>query len=71
MAQRVVLRHELEDLRAEVRALDPIPTDGMTIADVPVLRERVRDLIIASRAELMRELAAAESSPAPRAVRSA
>ena len=57
--------------RAEVRALDPIPTDGMTIADVPMLRERVRDLIIAARAELMRELAASESSPAPRAVRSA
>ena len=42
---------------AEVRALDPIPTDGLTVADVPALRDRVRDQIIAARAELRRELA--------------
>lgn len=42
---------------AEVRALEPISTDGLTIADVPALRERVRNLIIEARAELMRELA--------------
>ena len=56
--------------RAEVRALEPIPTEGMTLADVPALRERVRDAIIAARADLMRELAA-ESAPAPRAIPSA
>ena len=44
--------------RAEVRALEPIPTDGMTLADVPALRDRVRELIIAARAELRRDLAA-------------
>jgi 1-acyl-sn-glycerol-3-phosphate acyltransferase len=47
---------------AEVRALEPIPTEGMTIADVPVLRERVRDLIVAGRAQLRRDLAA-QASP--------
>ncbi len=30
---------------AEVRILEPIPTDGMTKADVPALRDRVRDAI--------------------------
>lgn len=35
----------LGDSRAEVRVLEPIPTDGMTEADVPVLRERVRTII--------------------------
>src|SRR5690606_28984028 len=45
---------------AEVRALEPIPTDGLTIADVPALRDRVRELIIAGRIQLRRELAARE-----------
>ncbi len=35
---------------AEVRVLEPIETAGMTKADVPVLRERVRDLIAAELA---------------------
>lgn len=35
----------LGDSRAEVRVLAPVPTDGLTEADVPVLRERVRGLI--------------------------
>ncbi len=43
---------------AEVRALEPISTEGLTIADVPALRDRVRDLIIAGRAQLRRDLAA-------------
>jgi 1-acyl-sn-glycerol-3-phosphate acyltransferase len=30
---------------AEVRVLEPIPTEGMTKDDVPALRDRVRDLI--------------------------
>ncbi|MFM8528243.1 MAG: lysophospholipid acyltransferase family protein [Ilumatobacteraceae bacterium] len=33
------------DTRAEVRVLQPIPTEGLTEADIPELRERVRDLI--------------------------
>jgi 1-acyl-sn-glycerol-3-phosphate acyltransferase len=41
---------------AEVRALEPIPTEGLSVADVPALRERVRDLIIEGRAQLRREL---------------
>jgi 1-acyl-sn-glycerol-3-phosphate acyltransferase len=57
--------------RAEVRALEPISTEGMTLADVPQLRERVRELIIAGRAELMRELSASEPAREPPAVRSA
>ena len=35
----------LGDSRAEVRVLQPISTDGLTEADVPALRERVRTLI--------------------------
>ena len=32
---------------AEVRVLEPVSTEGMTLEDVPELRERVRDLIAA------------------------
>jgi len=35
----------LGDSDAEVRVLDPIDTTGMTEADIPVLRDRVRELI--------------------------
>lgn len=35
----------LGDSRAEVRVLQPISTEGLTEADVPALRERVRTLI--------------------------
>jgi len=38
---------------AEVRILEPIPTDGMTKADVPALRDRARDAI-ADALETMR-----------------
>lgn len=38
---------------AEVRILEPIPTDGMTKTDVPALRDRTRDAI-ASALETMR-----------------
>jgi 1-acyl-sn-glycerol-3-phosphate acyltransferase len=34
---------------AEVKVLDPIETSGMTLADVPALKSRVRDLIIETR----------------------
>jgi 1-acyl-sn-glycerol-3-phosphate acyltransferase len=37
---------------AEVRVLAPISTEGMTLADVPELRERVRDIIIAELAAM-------------------
>jgi 1-acyl-sn-glycerol-3-phosphate acyltransferase len=37
---------------AEVRVLDPVSTDGMTLDDVPELRERVRDMIVAQVADM-------------------
>jgi 1-acyl-sn-glycerol-3-phosphate acyltransferase len=43
--------------RAEVRVLEPISTEGMTLDDVPALRERTRALIGAARQTLFRELA--------------
>ncbi len=42
--------------RAKARVLAPIPTAGMTSADLPGLRDRTRDLIDAARRELQREL---------------
>jgi 1-acyl-sn-glycerol-3-phosphate acyltransferase len=44
--------------RAEVRALPPISTDGLSVADAPALRERVRQLIAAERARLVADLRA-------------
>jgi 1-acyl-sn-glycerol-3-phosphate acyltransferase len=43
--------------RAKARVLAPIPTAGMTAADVPALRDRTRDAIDAARRDLQRELA--------------
>ena len=43
--------------RAKARVLTPIPTQGLTNADVAALRERTRDLIDAARRDLQRELA--------------
>lgn len=37
---------------AQVKVLEPIPTDGMTIDDVPALRDRVRTLIATELAAL-------------------
>jgi 1-acyl-sn-glycerol-3-phosphate acyltransferase len=37
---------------AEVRVLEPIPTDGMTLADLPVLRDRARDAIASALATM-------------------
>jgi 1-acyl-sn-glycerol-3-phosphate acyltransferase len=51
--------------RAEVRALDPVPTDGLTPADAPALRERVRALISAERDRLMADLAASGGARVP------
>jgi 1-acyl-sn-glycerol-3-phosphate acyltransferase len=42
--------------RAEVRVLEPIPTEGLTVADVAALRERVRALIQETRDRLFREM---------------
>ena len=39
-----------------LRVLEPIETAGMTLQDVGALRDRVRDLIIRTRAELQQEL---------------
>ena len=44
--------------RAVAHVLPPIETAGLTLADVPALRERVRDLIGEARDGLFRELAA-------------
>ena len=42
--------------RAQLRVLAPIETEGLSIADVPALRDRVRLLIADARAQLLREL---------------
>jgi 1-acyl-sn-glycerol-3-phosphate acyltransferase len=42
--------------RAVVRVLEPVETRGLTDADVPALRDRVREMITRARAELQREL---------------
>ena len=41
---------------AEVRVLEPVETTGLTVADVPALRERVRGIIDEARSTLAREL---------------
>jgi 1-acyl-sn-glycerol-3-phosphate acyltransferase len=38
--------------RAEVRVLEPVETTGLTMKDVPALKEQVRAVIAAARAEL-------------------
>ncbi len=40
------------DAKAEVRVLEIIETKGMTLDDVPMLRERVRDVMIAEVAKM-------------------
>jgi 1-acyl-sn-glycerol-3-phosphate acyltransferase len=44
--------------RAIARVLPPVETVGLTLDDVPVLREKVRTMIAEARAALQRELAA-------------
>lgn len=41
---------------AEVRVLPPIPTEGLTLDDLPALRERVRTMIQETRDALLQEL---------------
>ncbi len=45
--------------RAEVRVLEPVPTEGLTLEDVPALRDQVRQRIEEARDQLRRELAQA------------
>jgi 1-acyl-sn-glycerol-3-phosphate acyltransferase len=40
------------DAKAEVRVLEIIETTGMTLNDVPALRDRVRDAMIAEIAKM-------------------
>lgn len=42
--------------KAVIRILEPVPTTGMTAADVPALTERVRDQIAQARGELRQQL---------------
>lgn len=48
--------------RAKARVLAPILTDGLTLADLPALRERTRDTIDSARRILQRELASEQSA---------
>ncbi len=48
---------------AEVRVLDPVPTEGLTSDDLEALRSEVRDMIAAARDDLRREF---EHPVAPR-----
>jgi 1-acyl-sn-glycerol-3-phosphate acyltransferase len=41
---------------AVIRILDPVPTKGLTAADVSALTERVREMIAQARSELRQEL---------------
>lgn len=43
---------------AEVRALEPVATENLTLRDVPALRDRVRAQIQAAREEMRREIRA-------------
>ena len=42
--------------RAKARVLAPVSTDGLTLADVPALRDKVRDIIENARKEIAMEL---------------
>lgn len=42
--------------RAKARVLEPVPTAGMTLSDVAMLRERVRSIIASERSRLQAEL---------------
>ena len=42
--------------RAKARVLAPVSTDGLTLADVPALRDKVRDIIDTARRDLAAEL---------------
>lgn len=48
---------------AEVRVLEPVETAGLTLEDVPALRDRVRDRIQEARDQLRRELGVPTALP--------
>ena len=45
--------------KAEVRVLEPVDTEGMTVADLDTLRSKVRSMIVAAREDLRNEFALA------------
>ncbi|MGK2961083.1 MAG: lysophospholipid acyltransferase family protein [Gemmatimonadaceae bacterium] len=47
---------EFKRARAKARVLEPIPTTGMTMDDVPALRDQARAVIEGARRDLAREL---------------
>lgn len=49
--------------RAEVRVLEPISTDGLTMADVGALRDRVRSMIQEERDRMLVELGITKALP--------
>jgi 1-acyl-sn-glycerol-3-phosphate acyltransferase len=49
---------------ARARVLEPIPTAGLTLADVDMLRDRTRETIDVARRALQRELDAADGTDA-------
>ncbi|HEX5724140.1 MAG TPA: lysophospholipid acyltransferase family protein, partial [Longimicrobiaceae bacterium] len=51
--------------RAMARVLEPVETRGLTLEDVPALRERVRGMIAEARAGLLRELGLDATGAAP------
>lgn len=53
------------EARAVVRVLEPVPTTGLTLADLPRLKEQVRDRIAAAVAELEREAVQPATELAP------
>jgi 1-acyl-sn-glycerol-3-phosphate acyltransferase len=54
----------LGDADAEVRVLEPISTEGMTMDDMPALRKQVREAIAAGRADLRSDHGADGPEPA-------
>lgn len=70
-ARRAIARHDWRIGRAHavVQILDPVPTAGLTQADLPELKARVRTMIAEARAVLQQEEAlrdAAERRPVQR-----
>jgi 1-acyl-sn-glycerol-3-phosphate acyltransferase len=45
--------------------LEPVPTEGLSLADVPALRDRVRSMLVDARHRLERELATAGGAAEP------
>ena len=52
--------------RARVRVLEPISTTGLTVDDVPALRDRTRDVIVEALADLRSSLGVTPTGPASR-----